>query len=100
MLKEEVKKYESVIIEIDSGYRSVKRQKELYNEFVEKYGKEHADKVVAPVGCSEHHTSVAIDVAISIENEGYIDANSEFDRNEKILKEHVHKYLTMFRLYT
>lgn len=99
LLKDIVKEKENIIIEIDSGYRSVERQKNLYDEFVKTYGKEHADKVVAPYGYSEHHTGMAIDIAVSIENEGYIDANSEFKRNEKILKEHVHKYLSMYRFY-
>lgn len=99
LLKDAVKANENVTIEIDGGYRSVERQKQLYEEFVKTYGKEHADKVVAPYGCSEHHTGLAIDIAVSIENEGYIDANSDFERNEKILKEHVHKYLTMYRFH-
>lgn len=71
--KETLKKYnelreallkEGVDIELDSSYRSVARQEELWKEFEEKYGIDYVKKYVAVPGYSEHHTGLAIDVCI------------------------------------
>ena len=74
----ELKKYleeKNIYIEIDSAYRSIKHQQELYNEFCDKYGKEYANSVVAEPTKSEHHTGLAID--LSIRNEfGYIEEDN------------------------
>ena len=59
----------NIIIGIDSAYRSEERQQELYYEFIEKYGQEYAEKIVAPVGTSEHHSGLAIDLALKSNNE-------------------------------
>ena len=84
----------NIIIGIDSAYRSEQRQLELYNEFIEKYGQEYADKIVAPVGTSEHHTGLAIDLALKSNNE-YVDADMVHEEQEPIYKE-IHKYLKDF----
>ena len=55
---------EGIIILLDSTYRSVARQKELWAEFEEKYGLEYTQNTVAVPGTSEHHTGLAIDVCI------------------------------------
>ena len=55
---------EGVIILLDSTYRSVARQEELWAEFEEKYGLEYTQNTVAVPGTSEHHTGLAIDVCI------------------------------------
>ena len=55
---------EGIIILLDSTYRSVARQEELWEEFVEKYGLEYTQNTVAVPGTSEHHTGLAIDVCI------------------------------------
>ena len=55
---------EGVIILLDSTYRSVARQEELWNEFLEEYGEEYTKNTVAVPGTSEHHTGLAIDVCI------------------------------------
>lgn len=95
-LKDYILEKENVLIGIDGGYRSVKRQEELYYAFIKKYGKEYADSIVAPVGCSEHHTGLAIDVGIYFENEGYIIVNDNFERVDEIFKKNIHQYLHMF----
>lgn len=95
-LKQFIKEKFNITIGIDGAYRSVKRQKELYNEFILKYGKSYADSIVAPAGCSEHHTGLAIDLAIYFDNEGYISTNDNFDRVDKIFKKFIHPYLHEF----
>ena len=44
-----------------SGYRSYRTQKEIYDDYVSKHGKEAADKAVSRPGYSEHQTGLAID---------------------------------------
>ena len=92
----ELKKYleeKNIYIEIDSAYRSIKHQQELYNEFCDKYGKEYANSVVAEPTKSEHHTGLAID--LSIKNEfGYIEEDN-YELYHKTYNE-IHKYLKDF----
>ncbi len=59
----------NIILKIDSAYRSLDHQRKLYLEFCDRYGKEYADSIVAPVGTSEHHTGLAIDTEIILEDE-------------------------------
>jgi len=47
---------------IQSGYRSYKYQKKLYNNYVKEDGKEEADKYSARAGHSEHQTGLAFDL--------------------------------------
>ncbi|MBQ2909186.1 MAG: tRNA pseudouridine(55) synthase TruB [Bacilli bacterium] len=91
---QEFLKTKNIIIGIDSAYRSEQRQSELYQEFIERYGKEYADKIVAPVGTSEHHSGLAIDLALKSNNE-YLDADMVHEDQEPIYKE-VHKHLKDF----
>ena len=55
---------DGIIILLDSTYRSVARQEELWKEFEEEYGLEYTRKYVAVPGYSEHHTALAIDVCL------------------------------------
>ena len=82
---------ENIIIGIDSAYRSEEHQLRLYNEFIEKYGKEYADKIVAPVGTSEHHSGLAIDIALNV-NGKYLDADTVHEEDEPTYKI-IHSYL-------
>ncbi len=50
-------------LQIGSGYRSVERQQQLWDEAVKKYGSpEAARKWVAPPGKSEHNSGTAVDI--------------------------------------
>lgn len=60
-------KQRGIDIVLDSAYRSLEKQEAIYQEFIEKYGKDYADQIVAPVGTSEHHTGLAIDVNLYID---------------------------------
>ncbi len=81
----------NVIIGIASAYRSKEYQQEIYDSLVEEYGKDYADKVVAPVGCSEHHTGLAIDINIKV-NGTWPSDNNELMEQVEHYKE-IHKYL-------
>ena len=55
---------EGIDIELDSCYRSVEAQVDIWNRFTEEYGEEYVKKYVAVPGYSEHHTGLAIDICI------------------------------------
>lgn len=67
---------EGVDIELDSVYRSLSIQKELFETYKEKYWVEYANQY-APPGYSEHHTWLAVDVFIKKENGEIISENHE-----------------------
>ncbi len=74
---------DGIIIELDSTYRSVKRQQEIWDEFEAERGLEYAQKYVAVPGYSEHHTGLAIDICI--EKDGVrIDDNDDMIAEKEI----------------
>lgn len=68
-----------------SAYRSFQTQQEIYDEFVIKYGVEYATKTVAPVGTSEHHTGLALDLSLKIGD------TYEWNGKELLKQEHIYK---------
>lgn len=74
---------ENIELAIDSAYRSLERQQQIYDEFKEKYGVDYANTVVAPVGTSEHHTGLAIDFGIKIGDQFELE-NKDIFRHIKI----------------
>ncbi len=67
-LKEELEK-ENITIELDSVYRSVASQQELWDEWANDPAKgySYVKKYVAVPGYSEHHTGLAIDICLRID---------------------------------
>lgn len=64
-LREDLKKeYSDFVIEADSTYRSVARQQEIWDQFLQEHGEEYTKKYVAVPGTSEHHTGLAIDIKL------------------------------------
>lgn len=55
---------EGVDIELDSCYRSVSAQQELWDRWTEEKGIDYVKEYVAVPGYSEHHTGLAIDICI------------------------------------
>ena len=51
-----------VILGVTRAYCSVSRQRELLEEMTKDEGAKWAERHVAPPGCSEHHTGLAVDV--------------------------------------
>ena len=55
--------------ELDSCYRSVAEQQEVWDSFMEEYGEEYTRTYVAVPGYSEHHTGLALDLFLVIDGE-------------------------------
>ncbi len=87
-------KTKDIILGIDSAYRSIEQQLQIYNEFVDQYNKEYANEIVAPGGKSEHHTGLAIDLNILI-NGNWQKNNKELLKLEAEFSE-ISKYLHKF----
>lgn len=49
-------------LSVTSSYRSYQDQEEVYNSYLELYGKSYVEKYVATPGYSEHQTGLALDV--------------------------------------
>ncbi len=74
---------EGIQIELDSCYRSVDAQIDIWNRFTEEYGEEYVKKYVAVPGYSEHHTGLAIDICLVVDGKT-IDENDDMIAEEKI----------------
>ena len=93
-LRDDLRENDHVIIELDSTYRTVSKQQEIWNEFLEEYGEEYTKKYVAVPGTSEHHTGLAIDVKI-VKEEKIIDDNDEMTSEKEIFSK-VHAKLAKY----
>lgn len=79
-------------VDLDSGYRSIARQRELEKEFLATKGEEYTLKYVAKPGYSEHHTGLAIDI-ILIKDGKALDDSLTFDNSDiKFVQENAYKY--------
>lgn len=85
---------EGIDIELDSTYRSVAGQIEIWDEFTEKYGDDYVKKYVAVPGYSEHHTGLAIDVCL-IKDGVIIDENDDMIAEREIFAR-VHEKLAKY----
>lgn len=66
-LREDMLENDGMQLELVSVYRTVERQRVIYDEDVKKFGIEHTKKYVAMPGHSEHHTGFGIDVSIVVD---------------------------------
>ena len=80
-------------IGISSAFRSFDDQRKTYEYYLNRYGSDYCDKYVAPIGCSEHHTGLAIDFYVK-ENNGYPMDDDEIKDLSKYLE--IHKLLHNF----
>ena len=85
---------EGITIELDSTYRTVSKQQEIWNDFEEKYGEEYTKKYVAVPGTSEHHTGLAIDIKIVKDGE-VIDDNDQMTNETEIFSK-IHNKLAKY----
>lgn len=51
-------------VNVVAGYRTAEQQQHLFDQSVERNGREHAEKYVAQPGGSEHHTGLVVDLSI------------------------------------
>lgn len=89
-LKEYLKEL-NIYIDIDDSYRSIDTQQEIYNHYLELNGKDYCDKYVAVPGYSEHHTGLAIDIMLKV-NDSFIREDMELLKYEDIFKK-IHSVL-------
>ena len=78
----------NINIEINSAYRSEEYQQKIYDDYIIKYGKEYTEKTVALPGTSEHHTGLAIDLALQIDGKNITDSKELLDYNHVFKKIH------------
>ena len=93
----ELKKFleeKDIIIVIDTAYRDEEEQQETWNYFLEEKGEEYCHKYVAPVGYSEHHTGLAIDISLKKDGKFLIDNGDLFKYDDEFKK--IHPYLKDF----
>ncbi len=93
-LREDLFENDHVIIELDSTYRTVAKQQEIWDEFEKKYGLDYTKKYVAVPGTSEHHTGLAVDVKIVKEGK-IIDENDDMTAEKEIFAK-VHAKLAKY----
>jgi len=87
-------KTKNIFVELDSAYRSIEEQQKLIDDFTIKYGVDYVSKYIAPIKTSEHHTGLAIDLALVVNGKLLIE-NEDLFANENIYLE-IHKYLSDF----
>lgn len=80
---------EGIDIEIDSAYRSVEKQQEIWDEFSVRYG-DKVGEIVSEPGYSEHHTGLAIDVFLIDDGTIIRDNDDLFAAEELFAKVHKH----------
>ncbi len=90
-LREDLQK-DGIQIELESAYRSVARQKELTEELRVTEGEDYVKYYVAVPGYSEHHTGMALDVAV-VENgkttdDVYGEAETSYQKMHRRLAAH------------
>ena len=85
---------DGITIELDSTYRTVKRQQEIWDEFEKEKGLEYTQKYVAVPGTSEHHTGLAVDVKI-IKDGKVIDDNDDMTAETEIFGK-IHQRLAKY----
>lgn len=83
---------EGVDIELESCYRSVERQQELWTEYEKSYGLDYCNKYVAVPGFSEHHTGFAIDTNLILQTDDQTSEEKKQKEREQ-LWEKVHQKL-------
>lgn len=74
-------KKEGISLFIASGYRSYKKQQQLYQNYVKRDGKKNADRYSARAGHSEHQTSLAFDLNQVNDEFEYTKAGKRLNQN-------------------
>lgn len=67
---------DGVCLLINDSYRSAEAQQATIDEYLALYGQAYVDKYVAPVGYSEHHTGLAVDMSFYNPSNGAVMATT------------------------
>lgn len=67
---------DGVCLLINDSYRSAAAQQATIDEYLALYGQAYVDKYVAPVGYSEHHTGLAVDMSFYNPSNGAVMATT------------------------
>ena len=87
-------KIEGIEIDVDDAYRSLETQENLFLKFMQKYGLDYAETIVAMPGTSEHHTGQALDLILKKDGR-WLYNNDELLKEEATFKK-IHKILNHF----
>ena len=79
-------------IDIMSGYRDYLYQDDIYNKLVLEKGMAYAFRNIAPAGCSEHQTGLAMDICVYRDDKCYIEHDIEEMDECKWLINNSYKY--------
>lgn len=93
MLKAHLK-VEDIYIDIKDAYRSLEKQESIFCEYMQKHGLEDAENNVSMPGFSEHHTGLAIDFVINVDNE-WLEKIDQIEEQKEILNR-IYKALKYF----
>lgn len=85
---------ENIEIGLDSAYRTIEKQQEIYNGYQEKYGLDYTSKIVAEPFTSEHHTGLAIDLSLKVNGKYQKDNEDAFKLEKEYQK--IHKHLAKY----
>ena len=87
-------KTQNIYIDIDDSYRNIDRQEELYKYYLENNGQEYCDNYVAVPGFSEHHTGLAIDIMLKVNDEFIREDMDQFEyiKTFEEIHKNLHKY--------
>ena len=88
---------EGIQIELDSIYRSLGEQQDIWDIWSAdpEKGPEYCEKYLAPVGCSEHHTGLALDIFI-IKPDGSVERGNDEMIADRETFARVHAHLAEF----
>ena len=91
-LRSELIEEEGVQIELDSIYRSLEEQQDIWDIWSAdpELGPEYCEKYLAPVGCSEHHTGLALDIFLIQDGKIIRDNDDMIADHEDFAKVHRH----------
>lgn len=83
-----------ILVEIDTAYRTIEEQQRIIDDYSIRYDADYVERYVAPIKASEHHTGLAIDLALIVNGKKCIAPEDLFDNNDIFLE--IHKYLSDF----
>lgn len=86
---------DGIFFKVTHGYRTFEKQAELIKKCIEKKGMKETMKIAAPVGFSEHHTGLAMDVSGMVKEDGT--AVTENKDALKWIAENCYKYGFMIK---